>query len=229
MALTNYADLLASINSAGGWVHRTDLAAIVPDWVTLCENTINNGDPVVMQVPGLRTSAQETITTLNCTPGDPYVTLPTDFLEHRKLEVILSGSAVREIPIRPTLPVSRAEMAGAQSIPEQAVIVGNRLFLTPTPSAAYSLPLWYYAKVGPLVTQGSNWLMTASPNVYLFGAIGHGAPWLGPNFNPAPWITGFRVAMAGVVRADTRKRFQNVTLRSEAASIGGYPFNGLTG
>lgn len=229
MPLANYADLLASINSAGGWVHRTDLSAIVPDWVTLCETTINNGDPVGMQVAGLRTSAQETITTLTTTGGNPYVTLPTDFLEHRKLELIYGGSCRREIPIRPTTPISRAEQGAVSSLPEQAVIVGNRLFLTPTPDSAYQLPLWYYARIGPLVTQGSNWLMTAAPNIYLFGSIAHGSPWLGPNFNPAPWVQGFRVAMAGVTRADTRRRFQNATLRCEAADIGGYPFNGLTG
>lgn len=228
MALNTFTDLVASINNSAGWLHRNDLAAIVPDWVTLCETTINMGDPV-KGIKGLRTADQETITTLATTSGSPWVDLPDDFLEARKLTISFSGANTRELPIRPTVPLSRAEETATASVPQQAVIIGNRLYLTPAANGVYPIGLVYYAKVGPLATQGTNWLLTAAPMVYLHGSIAHGGPWLGATFNPQPWIQGFASGMAQVSRMDAKKRFGNARLRCEAATINGAPYNGNTG
>lgn len=236
MALTNYADLLAAINGSAAWLHRSDLAGIAPDWVTLCEATINQGDLEIIGVDGLRTADQETAWTSASTvpavavANSAEVTLPTDFLEMRTLYLTFSGGGGYELVQRPSLPIPQQSIIAAPGPPRTYKIVGNTIVFDRPADQAYPLVGDYYAKVGPLATSGTNWLMTKAPNVYLAGSIAHGAPWMGPNFNAAPWIAAFKVAMAQVRRSDARKRHSNTTMRTEAARmVGNRPWDWRTG
>lgn len=227
MALTNYADLIASINGSAKWLHRSDLADIAVDWVTLCEATINYGDLTTLGVDGLRTADQETAWTTAstvpaiCVVGSQAVTLPSDFLEMRTLYLQYSGGGGKELMQRPTLPVPMGTLTQTSGPPTAYTVVGNTIVFDRPCDQAYALVGDYYAKVGPLATQSTNWLMTKFPNVYLAGSIAHGAPWLGPSFNAAPWVTAFKVALAQVRRADARKRHQLTTMRTEASRMAG--------
>lgn len=228
MALANYTDLLASINGSGAWLHRTDLTAIAPDWVTLCETTINYGDLENLGVDGLRVAEMETLVTLTTVAGVQTVTLPTDFLEMRKIYYTFGGERV-ELREAPTLPMRTDERYNGFAPPRTFIVTGNTLYFFPIPDAVYSVSLLYYAKVGPLATSATNWLMTKAPMVYLAGSIVHGSPWLGPQFDVSKWGPMFKTAMGQVQRNDSRKRFNLTTLRSEAAQLQRRPFNILTG
>lgn len=238
MALANYTDLLSAINGSSAWLHRADLLAIAPDWVVLCETTMNNGDLVGIGVDGLRTADQETAwTTASSVParttvGSASVTLPTDFLEMRTLYLQYPGGGGKELIQRPTLPIPIGTLTQTNGPPTAYTVVGNTIVFDRPCDQAYPLVGDYYAKIGPLASapSGVNWLMTKSPNVYLAGSIAHGAPWLGPNFNPAPWVTAFKIGLAGVRRVDARKRNQNTTLRTDAARVtAGLPWDWRTG
>jgi hypothetical protein len=236
MALATYDDLINSINGTAKWLHRSDLAAIAVDWVTLAETVMNYGDLVVLGVDGLRTGDQETAWTSTstvpavCVVGSAAVTLPTDFLEMRSLYLRYSGGGGRELIQRPVTPVPVGTLTQTNGIPTTYWVVGNTIVFDRPCDQAYQLVGDYYAKIGPLATQSTNWLMTKFPNVYLSGAIACGAPWMGPSFNPLPWITGFKTGMAAVRRADARKRSQNTTMRTEAARMtGNRPFDWRTG
>lgn len=215
MALANYTDLIASINASGGWLHRDDLSAIAPDWVTLCETTINYGNGE--DVSGLRTAAQETTANLTCTAGTQTVSLPSDYLEMRRVYITVSGVR-RELYGRPVTPISMFDASIVSAIPETYFVTGSTLYLVPIPSSAYVITILYYAKVGPIATSNTNWLMTAAPMVYLAGTIAHGAPWLGARFDPSPWIASFKMGMKQVT-ANDQARFKNTQLRSEAANM----------
>lgn len=232
MALSNYTDLLAAINGAAAWLHRTDLGTIAPDWVTLCEATINYGGRIGGQrIKGLRTKDQETVTTLSTVGGTQTVALPSGFLQARRLYYTLGGVRV-EIPIRPAQPLSTYESSNAQGPISTAFVQGTNLYLIPIPDTVYTLTLDYYAKVGPLATSSTNWLMTASPMVYLHGSIAHGALWMGAKFakeNGGVWLDGFISALEGIRQSDNDYRFRNTTMRSEAAQFQNRPFNIVTG
>ena len=217
LSLATYDDLIASINSQGGFMHRNDLADVLPVAVQMCETTINYGDGD--QLDGLRVAAQETVTTLTCTPGTQTVALPTDWLEIRRIYITVSGIR-RELKGRPVAPISVTDAAVVQSIPETFFIQGRNLYLDPIPNSAFPITLDYYAAVGPLATQGTNWLLTAAPIVYLAGTILHMAPWMGPTFNADPWAKGFAVGMKQVQSQDS-SRYANIRLRSEVASMVG--------
>lgn len=227
MALANYTDLLASINGTAAWLHRSDLLTIAPDWVTLCETTLNQGDLLLLGVDGLRTADQETAWTsassvpARTTANSAVVTLPTDFLEMRTLYLQYSGGGGKELRERPASPIPIGTLTQTSGPPSTYTVVGNTLVFDRPCDQAYNLVGDYYAKIGPLATSGTNWLMTRAPNVYLAGSIAHGAPWMGPTFNATPWVTAFKIALAGVRRADARKRHTNTTLRTEAARVTG--------
>lgn len=229
MALSNYVGLLASINGSGAWLHRTDLATIAPDWVVLAEAVINYGDLDVLGVEGLRTGAQETVATLSTVGGVQALALPTNFLEMRKVYLNYSGVRI-ELPQRPITPISMDEASNVQTVPRSYSIVGaTNMYIFPIPDTIYTITIDYYASVGPLATQGTNWLMTKSPNTYLAGSILMGAPWLGANFNPAPWANVFKASMGQLQRADAKARNRLTTMRVEGPFLRAPQFNILTG
>ncbi len=235
MALANYTDLINAINGSGSWLHRNDLAAIAPDWVAMCEVTMNNGDLETMNIDGLRTGSQETAwTSASSVPaitvaGSQTVTLPADFLQMRTLYMIFGGVRV-ELSSFPALPMSASSKANVVAVPTRYYTQGNTLYFDTIVDRAYQLVGDYYAKIGPLTAATpTNWLMTAAPYTYLFGSIVHGALWLGPQFNAAPWIAGFKTAMSAVQRGDIKKRFSNNLMRSEVAQLQNSQFNILTG
>lgn len=228
MALGSYTDLLNSINGSGAWLHRTDLATIAPDWVTICETNLNYGDIEVLGVEGLRTANQEDVVNLNTSPGVQTVNLPSNFLEMRKVFYTFNGVKI-ELPQRPISPMSRDEAWNVQSIPRTYSIVGNQMVIYPIPDNTYVLTLDYYETVGPLVTQGTNWLMTAAPMVYLSGSILAGSPWLGPKFDPTPWAQMFKTGMAQVSRSDAKRRNRLTTMRSDYSYLQQAPYSILTG
>lgn len=215
ITLATYADLVSILSTSAGFLHRTDTADIIPLCVQMCETTINFGDGD--EIDGLCTGQQETITTLTTTANVQTVALPSNWLSIRKLYLTIGGVR-RELIQAPTLPIRMQEASNVSSIPETYIITGSNLYLMPKPDSAYTLTLDYYIKVGPLATQGSNWLLTAAPMVYLGGTVLHGASWFGPTFNPAPWANMFRVGMQQVSNQDL-SRFENVTLRTEVASL----------
>src|ERR1700744_4538937 len=75
-----YTGLQASIAS---WMNRTDLAAVIPDFVTVVESRIARD---------LRLRNQIITTTLSATAGVESVALPADWLEFENLSVTLTGT-----------------------------------------------------------------------------------------------------------------------------------------
>lgn len=228
MALANYTDLINSINGSAAWLHRADLSSIAPDWIRLCEDTVNYGDLEVVGVDGLRTGDQETSWTsastvpATTTAQSQTVTLPTDFLEMRTLRLLVSGTTGWELVQRPTLPIPIGTLTQSPGPPRTYMVSGNTIVFDRPCDQPYNMAGLYYAKVPALTASApTNWLMTKAPKVYLYGSIAHGAPWLGPTFNPAPWIAGFKMGLAQVRRSDARARHSNSTMRTEAAAVTG--------
>src|SRR5512139_980983 len=71
MGISTYTDLLASVAT---WLHRSDLTAVIPDFVDICESNLNRD---------LRCSQMETSVALTVTAGS--AALPADFLAVRTI------------------------------------------------------------------------------------------------------------------------------------------------
>lgn len=166
MAIANYTDLQTSIAS---WLVRTDLTAVIPDFITLAEGRIARD---------LRLRRQVTSVNLSTVASTQTVALPSDFLEAENLS-ITSGyppgalSVVTPEILDRTFPNNI--LAGQ---PVVYAIIGDNLAFGPTPDAVYTVKLQYYQRFEALSTAGTNWLLTNHPSLYLNACLVEGHAYL---------------------------------------------------
>jgi hypothetical protein len=152
MAITTYAELKTAFGS-DGWFYGRDLTTQIDEIIDLTEAYLNTK---------LRCRQMET--SANLTPTSNVCTLPTDYLEakrvvelasiRRRLDYITEDAADVLYPDR------------ASGLASHYIIVGSSL--TALPLSANVIELTYYQKV-PALTDAAptNWLLTAHPNLYL--------------------------------------------------------------
>ena len=135
--------------------NRSDLAALIPDFVMLAEKQIN-GD--------LDASAQEVSITLAAPAATPSVTLPDDTGRLISLSVI-GGD---ELDYVAPAVFNSQKVDGDAGKPRTFTVIGREVFLGPVPDADYTLLLAYRQYVPALAdSAGSNWLIEKHPEVYL--------------------------------------------------------------
>ena len=155
MSLTNYTDLQAGI---ANWLQRSDLAAIIPDFVTLFEACANRR---------LRVRQQEATTEL--APANGVAALPSDYLAWRRLT--WTGSPRRELSYVEPSWLQGAYPGQPTDPPAVFTIEGGSIITMPIDSSGAPLELVYFQKIPSLAGNGVNWLMSAHPDLYLFGAL----------------------------------------------------------
>lgn len=164
MSITTYSELQASVAS---WLHRTDLTALIPDFITLAEQRMN-GD--------LDSRSMEVRTTLTCTADGTLnarlVALPTDMLEMRRLLVVDTDPArVLEYKSPDQLVADNLYLLSAAK-PDSFTVVGTNIELSPPPDSAYPLELVYKQRIPALSNSNTtNWVLTQNPSIYLWGAL----------------------------------------------------------
>lgn len=163
MGVSTYTELKASI---ADWLNRADLTAMIPDLVTLAESTLNR----VMRNTRMITTASLTATTKT-------VACPTDMLEPMLLEVTSGGLPLEQVNVDQliTLRRHRAKVAGP---PKFFAVIGRNIELAPAPAASTGLTLAYYQSIPALASNETNWLLTYHPDLYLYTALMHAAPYL---------------------------------------------------
>jgi hypothetical protein len=181
MALDTYAGLKAA---ALAWIDHTGVPGatdIVDDCVTLCESRINKH-------PMLRLSSMEDEVALALADGT--APLPTDFLAMKRVVAgygagggfdtgfdvgfdTVDASPVRLSPLRllayaePGWYDQAYPLGGIEESCNFYTIVGSEI----RSQAGPYLGILYYAKLPPLRTNDTNWLLRKAPDVYLFGTI----------------------------------------------------------
>lgn len=155
MSIANYSDLSTAI---GTWLHRSDLTAVIPDFIRLAEAR--------MQLD-LDTRQLDKVTTLTTTSGTNTLALPSDFNKARALSMISGGVTIVLDAMPPELLVQRWG-SYTSSMPRSYSIRGSNLLLGPTPNGNYSLTLEYLAAITGLSdTNTTNDILTNYPDAYL--------------------------------------------------------------
>jgi len=190
MALGTYSDVLAAVAS---WADRTDLTAIIPDFVALAEARIARD---------LRHRKQVTDTTLTATANLQSVSLPSDFLEIENLTITSVSPQATLSVITPEIMDRKFPAGWSVGQPQCYTILGDKLILGPTPDAAYSIELDYYARIAALSSTPTNWLLTANPMVYLAGALCEAWMYLQNPDNVALWDARYRAEIKQVQDTD---------------------------
>lgn len=162
MTISTYQTLQDAV---AAWTHRTGdttITARIKDCIALCEARMS------ADIDG---RSMETRVTLTCTPSSAYVTLPTDVAEIRRL---LLSSTTPQSTLKYLTPdnISKDYAFGTTGQPYVYTVNGGTIQLAYIPDSAYTLELTYYQKIPTLSDLApTNWLLTAYPNAYLYGAL----------------------------------------------------------
>lgn len=158
----------------------------------------------------IRHVSMETLSTISLTSR--FYTLPADWVETIRLHLpdqpgrieLVGHAALQDMRVG-------SETAG---VPRFYAYVGGDIDLYPVPDATYSAELLYYAAVPALSdTNTSNWLLTAAPDAYLYGALIHSAPLLQEDARIAVWAGMFTAAVGELNAASNAAKWSGTGLR----------------
>jgi len=207
MALTTYAELKTSI---GDWLNRSDLTAVIPDFISLAEAQIERT---------LRTRQMLTRTTLSV--DSEFESTPSDFLEVKAFKLTSTN---------PDTPLSFMTMDAldqestkftASGRPKFFGVVGSEFRFVPTPDSTYTTEIVYFANLNKLSgSVATNFLLTSSPDIYLYGSLLQAAPYLQDDARIQTWATLYERALNDLQTADDRGSTSGGSLLTRAKTFG---------
>ena len=121
-----------------------------------------------VQIPDLRKNV-----TGNCTSGNKYLSVPTDWLANFSLSVI-DGDGVQHFLLNKDVEFIREAFPNPSTggMPTHyAIFDQNSYILGPTPDASYSMELHYFYYPTSIVTAGTTWLGDRFDSVLLYGSL----------------------------------------------------------
>lgn len=199
MSIDTYANLQSTISD---WLNRDDLTAVIPSFISLAEADISRT---------LRDYRMEKRST--ALVDAQYSALPTDWIE--TIRVQITGDTSRlELVSDGALADMRAQRNDAGGKPTHYAHTAGGLELFPTPDAEYTIEIVYFAKVPALsVSATTNWLLSAAPDVYLYGALTQSAPYLKDDQRAPVWAGLYQNAITSLNTASERSRYSGTGLR----------------
>ena len=172
MTIANYADLKAAV--ADFLFNRDDLANVSGEFIRLAEARIARD---------LRHWKQEKRVTTNI--DEQYENLPTDWIRIDNVSHAAGG-------LISSISASEMEAKRAASTtagkPRYMRISANQIEFYPVPDQTCEIKVDYLAKTPNLTDAApSNWLIDYAPDILLYGALMHSAPYLGEDARVAVW------------------------------------------
>lgn len=186
MALTTYTELQAAIVA---WANRTDLTALIPDFISLAEVRIWTS---------LRGKALVKDFSLPYLAAASSVDLPSDMISVLSL-VDTSGARAGLITV-----LGNDRFAELQANPvmidtttTQMLNTGRTLYFVSVPSAAGTITGKYLAREPALSgSVATNYVLTNYPDLYLFGALLEVSDYLKDDAQILKYKTRFEMSMA---------------------------------
>jgi hypothetical protein len=207
MALSNYTELKSTIAS---FLNRDDLTSVIPTFILLAESQINR-DVRHWQMES-RSSGQQT-------GGDQYSQLPADWIETIRLTLASGNKAPLQFISIADMASRRSSVNDAAGTPAYFSHVQGQIEMFPTPSQDTDIELLYYAKVPALETNTTNWLLTEAPDVYLYGALLHSAPYLHDDARLAVWAQLYSAAVARINQSSDASKFSGTGLKMKIRGL----------
>src|SRR5258708_1013904 len=155
----------------------TDLQIAIKDWMDRSPGLVgvsSNADTIPQCIAfaeaffnrKLRCREMVASTTLNPVSGS--ASLPSDFLQ--VVDVIYTGTPVDSLEELDDALFEKTFGDPNNTGPPKAYLIrGSTLYIGPVSGTA--LTFVYYQKIPPLASNSTNWLLSAHPDLYLFGAL----------------------------------------------------------
>jgi hypothetical protein len=213
MTISTYTELQTAV---ANWLHRTDLTATIPDFISMAESRINSD---------LHAITKETEVTLTTVSGQSYSTLPSDFVSPIALWVIWSTGSIREL--LPQMLPENLCLSDTSAAPFQWAIDGATVSYGMPLDEAHVIKFRYLGKLALSASAPTNWLLTNHQDVYLWGALLEAAIFAQDNENIQLYGSKFENSLTWVKRKENRSRQTN--LRVDIGLIGGKRSNIMDG
>lgn len=180
-----YSGLQASI---AAFLNRADLTAVIPDFIILAEAEMNR-----------RIVSRRNITRSTVTINSEFVTAPTDIYKIAWLNWTDYPDLQLIYYTPDNFPLQSATLTGR---PRWYTLQGStaQFRFGPVPDQSYSASLTYWQRLAAL--SSSNWLLTDHPDIYLYGACKHAAPYLIDDPRIAIWGGLFEAALSSINQTD---------------------------
>ena len=189
MALSTYTELQASVAS---WLARSDLTTQIVDCIRMCEAEFNR----VLRCREMEQRAYATAT--------EYMAMPAGYLELRNIQL----NETPKIPLDMVAPdFMDANYSGATGQPVVYCLLANQIQLGPAPDSTYTVEIDYYEVIPPLASNSSNWLLTAYPDLYLYGSLLRGGGYLRDPQLLGGFQQAYDATLRQLVTSDRRARW----------------------
>ena len=205
MAYTNYTDLKASV---ANYLGRSDLTSVIPDFISFAELRIGRE---------LRTRQMLELTTIATTGGDSTVSLPSDFLEIKDLNI--QGNPRTPLTYLSPSAFSRDARADESGKPFYYTILESEISLAPKPDTVYTIEILYYAKPAVLsAANASNVFLVNYPDALLYASLLEAEPYLINDARSQTWSTLYDRAIQNISNADQNSEYSGVPLQIQTTS-----------
>jgi hypothetical protein len=187
------------------------LTAVIPDFITLAEAQFNRN-----------IRHRRMVERATATLDSEYSAVPADWLESIRYQINTNPITTMEF----VSPDQAAMLKGANGTTGKPIYytqIGQQFQVVPAPDSgsAYTGELTYYATIPALsVSNTTNWLLTDSPDLYLYGALLQAAPYLQDDQRLSTWGTLYERCLNDLKVSDERSRMATSALRMRARSFG---------
>jgi hypothetical protein len=160
--ITNYATLQSAI---ADYLNRADLTAQIQTFIQFAEADLNT-----------RLRSREMIVNATATSDGQFVALPPDWLEAINMMIVGGQSPLRYITPDEADIINKAQTYTSTRFYSMTTGI---IELVPPAVDDITIDMVYYGKIPALSDANTtNWLLTKAPDVYLYGALTHAAPFL---------------------------------------------------
>jgi len=191
MAITTYAELQTAV---GRWLQRTDLAAMIPDFIANAEAHFNRV---------LRLNGQLTRDNLTVSGRFTTLTFTAPLAEIRSVSCTSGG----ERWALEFATVNDMQNVFSSGRPLYYSRSGNELEVVPVPDGTYTLEVMYWRTIPDLATNNTNFLLTLAPDLYLYRAVMEGAQYVHDQALIARVSPMFDLALQQITRDDKARLF----------------------
>ena len=200
MAISTYTELKTAVaNWLGG---RSDLTDRIPEFITLCEAKLNRE----LRCTQMDTRSYTSVNTANTEPE--FITLPSDFQAMRLVRLSgETGKPALEFVSPQQMDSFRYDRANVSGMPAYYTIFGTEMELFPTPDDDYTIEIIYRANIPALASNSTNWLLTAAPDLYLYGVLMEAAPYIDDDARIGTWAMGYQYAIDGLNKLAFQQTF----------------------
>jgi hypothetical protein len=200
MAITTYAELKTAV---ADFLNRDDLTSQIPTFISLAEADINRK---------LRhwNMEKRSVAEIN----SQYSAVPSDWIETIRFRLTDGTTYALDFMSQAEIIDYRAGIANVSGRPAYYAVSGGQFEFAPTPGDTYNAELLYYAKIAALSDSNtSNWLLLDAPDIYLYGALVHSAPYLAEDARAAVWAGLYQSALDGLNATSDAARHSGAGLK----------------